>query len=96
MKKQLKDDIKMALEEKARFNDKIDILIDRFYKENPNLEILKIIDLVISSGAPRYRKSMEIFKDRYENDCLEIEDTFFYLDMYEMNKQNLKNNEEEV
>jgi len=96
MKKNLIDDIKIALEEKAKFNEKVEELIDRFYKENPNIEVVKIIELVLASGSPRYKNSMLQFKERYNNDCLEIEDTFFYLDMYEMNKEELKKNKEEI
>lgn len=90
MNKELRKAIDDAISEKAIFQSKVDRITNIFYDQTEPIEILSIIEIVIQNSHPGMRKTMEQFKVNYENNCLDLEDMRFYLDMYEKYKNKLK------
>lgn len=91
MDNELRKTIDDAILEKTKFQSKVDNITKDFYDHTEPVEILKIIEIVIQNSHPGLKNTMKEFKTRYENDCLELEDMRFYLDMYEKHKSKLKN-----
>lgn len=91
MNSELRKTIDNAILEKATFQTKVDNITKDFYNQTEPVEILAIIEIVINNSHPGRKKAMEQFKEKYQNDCLELEDMRFYFDMYEKYKNKLKN-----
>lgn len=78
--------VQSVLADAAVVQEKSDKLINQFYIDHDEADILSIINLIISKGNPKNKNFLEDFKKKFEVGEIGLQEISRYNDLYDQHK----------